>query len=65
MNRSLLLNIVMIKIMIFVIIPRWGREGAEGWNYETCLPYFRKAQTHQLGEDEYRSVSEDKIYHKT
>ena len=48
-----------------IIILRWGREGAEGWNYETCLPYFRKAQTHQLGEDEYRSVSQDKIYHKT
>merc|ERR1719285_149765 len=36
---------------------RWGREGAEGWNYETCLPYFRKAQTHQLGADEYRGGS--------
>jgi len=36
---------------------RWGREGAEGWNYESCLPYFRKAQTHQLGEDEYRGGS--------
>ena len=40
-----------------IIILRWGREGAEGWNYESCLPYFRKAQTHQLGEDEYRCQS--------
>lgn len=33
---------------------RWEREGATGWSYEDCLPYFRKAQNHQLGEDEYR-----------
>ena len=34
--------------------PRWEREGAGGWSYESCLPYFRKAQTHSQGEDEYR-----------
>nr|XP_055024480.1 choline dehydrogenase, mitochondrial [Misgurnus anguillicaudatus] len=33
---------------------RWQREGAEGWDYEHCLPYFRKAQTHELGGDRYR-----------
>ncbi|XP_073675911.1 choline dehydrogenase, mitochondrial [Garra rufa] len=33
---------------------RWQREGAEGWDYDHCLPYFRKAQTHELGADRYR-----------
>ncbi|XP_077991486.1 choline dehydrogenase, mitochondrial-like [Glandiceps talaboti] len=33
---------------------RWEREGAEGWSYANCLPYFRKAQTHELGPDDYR-----------
>ncbi|KAM7412270.1 hypothetical protein PAMA_021970 [Pampus argenteus] len=36
---------------------RWQREGAEGWDYEHCLPYFRKAQCHELGEDRYRGGS--------
>lgn len=36
---------------------RWHKEGAEGWNYEHCLPYFRKAQTHELGADRYRGDS--------
>ncbi|XP_022089589.1 choline dehydrogenase, mitochondrial-like [Acanthaster planci] len=33
---------------------RWEKEGAEGWSYANCLPYFRRAQTHELGPDEYR-----------
>ncbi|NXL31484.1 CHDH protein, partial [Glaucidium brasilianum] len=33
---------------------RWSREGAIGWDYEHCLPYFKKAQTHELGPDQYR-----------
>jgi choline dehydrogenase len=33
---------------------RWQSEGAEGWAYTDCLPYFRKAQTHELGPDDYR-----------
>ncbi|XP_029013496.1 choline dehydrogenase, mitochondrial [Betta splendens] len=33
---------------------RWQAEGAEGWDYEHCLPYFRKAQSHELGESKYR-----------
>ncbi|XP_064641573.1 uncharacterized protein LOC135496265 [Lineus longissimus] len=33
---------------------RWETEGATGWSYADCLPYFRKAQTHELGEDDYR-----------
>ena len=28
---------------------RWEREGAEGWSYADCLPYFNKSQTHELG----------------
>ncbi|KAK1786584.1 hypothetical protein P4O66_003032 [Electrophorus voltai] len=36
---------------------RWHREGAGGWDYEHCLPYFRKAQTHELGGDRYRGSS--------
>ncbi|KAK2851167.1 hypothetical protein Q5P01_007443 [Channa striata] len=36
---------------------RWQREGAEGWDYEHCLPYFRKAQNHELGENRYRGGS--------
>eukprot|EP00053_Salpingoeca_punica_P013184 m.118850 g.118850 ORF g.118850 m.118850 type:complete len:644 (-) comp16135_c0_seq2:375-2306(-) len=33
---------------------RWEEEGAREWAYSNCLPYFRKAQTHELGPDEYR-----------
>ncbi|KAJ7389632.1 hypothetical protein OS493_029971 [Desmophyllum pertusum] len=33
---------------------RWEKEGAEGWSYADCLPYFRKSQTHELGPDDYR-----------
>ncbi|XP_020826285.1 choline dehydrogenase, mitochondrial isoform X2 [Phascolarctos cinereus] len=33
---------------------RWSEEGATGWDYERCLPYFRRAQTHELGADRYR-----------
>ncbi|KAJ8257518.1 hypothetical protein GJAV_G00186460 [Gymnothorax javanicus] len=33
---------------------RWQKEGAIGWDYDHCLPYFRKAQTHELGADQYR-----------
>uniref|UniRef100_G3NRD3 Choline dehydrogenase n=1 Tax=Gasterosteus aculeatus aculeatus TaxID=481459 RepID=G3NRD3_GASAC len=36
---------------------RWQREGAEGWDYEHCLPYFRKAQCHEQGENRYRGGS--------
>ncbi|XP_077371287.1 choline dehydrogenase, mitochondrial [Festucalex cinctus] len=32
---------------------RWQREGADGWDYDHCLPYFRKAQCHELGGDRY------------
>ncbi|CAD6194045.1 unnamed protein product [Caenorhabditis auriculariae] len=36
---------------------RWGKEGAEGWSYASCLPYFKKSETysHVKGtEDPYR-----------
>ncbi|CAH8624322.1 unnamed protein product [Schistosoma mattheei] len=33
---------------------RWELEGADGWNYANCLPYFRKAQTHELNGNQYR-----------
>ncbi|OWZ02438.1 Choline dehydrogenase [Phytophthora megakarya] len=32
----------------------WQEGGAEGWSYADCLPYFKKAQTHELGGDDYR-----------
>ena len=33
---------------------RWAQMGLQGWSYAHCLPYFRKAQTHELGPDPYR-----------
>ncbi|XP_060552958.1 choline dehydrogenase, mitochondrial-like [Ruditapes philippinarum] len=33
---------------------RWEKEGASNWSYADCLPYFKKSQTHELGENEYR-----------
>ena len=30
------------------------QDRAKGWSYADCLPYFRKAQTHELGPDDYR-----------
>lgn len=33
---------------------RWQKQGATGWDYDHCLPYFRKAQCHELGADRYR-----------
>jgi choline dehydrogenase len=32
----------------------WEAHGAEGWNYQACLPYFQKAESFYLGNDEYR-----------
>ncbi|KAG3091327.1 Choline dehydrogenase [Phytophthora idaei] len=32
----------------------WQESGADGWSYADCLPYFRKAQNHELGPDDYR-----------
>ncbi|KAH7732009.1 choline dehydrogenase [Aphelenchoides avenae] len=27
---------------------RWEKEGAKNWSYKNCLPYFKKAQKHEL-----------------
>ena len=32
----------------------WAEHGAENWNYQACLPYFKKAESWYLGEDNYR-----------
>lgn len=32
----------------------WVALGAEGWGYADCLPYFKRAETWQGGEDAYR-----------
>ncbi|RLN98442.1 hypothetical protein BBJ28_00021152 [Nothophytophthora sp. Chile5] len=32
----------------------WQAGGADGWSYADCLPYFKKAQSHDLGADDYR-----------
>ena len=33
---------------------QWETLGAKGWNYASCLPYFKKAETWFKGGDEYR-----------
>ena len=33
----------------------WAESGAKGWDYQHCLPYFRKADDWAFGSDEYRS----------
>ena len=35
---------------------RWQDEGAAGWNYAAVLPYFKRAQRHAAGGDEYRGA---------
>jgi len=46
---------------------RWEKEGASGWSYASCLPYFKKSQTHEFGENLYRggdgplNVSKSKV----
>jgi len=32
----------------------WEQEGAQGWAYRHCLPYFRRAETWKGGADDYR-----------
>lgn len=33
---------------------QWEQEGAVGWNYATCLPYFKKMETWMYGASDYR-----------
>ncbi len=33
---------------------RWESEGAAGWSYRDVLPYFRRAESHAGGGDDYR-----------
>ncbi len=35
----------------------WEDHGASGWGYANCLPYFKRAETWQNGEDTYRGGS--------
>ncbi|MDP6190851.1 MAG: GMC family oxidoreductase N-terminal domain-containing protein, partial [Gammaproteobacteria bacterium] len=35
----------------------WQQQGADGWGYADCLPYFKRAETWQDGEDTYRGGS--------
>ncbi len=45
----------------------WAQQGVKGWSYAELLPYFRRAQCHEKGADDYRggegplSVSSPKI----
>ena len=32
----------------------WAEQGCDGWSYQQVLPYFKRAQTHADGADEYR-----------
>src|SRR5690554_475172 len=33
---------------------RWAEQGLKDWSYSHCLPYFRRAQRHELGANDYR-----------
>ena len=32
---------------------RWAQTGCRGWTYADVLPYFKRAETHELGGDDY------------
>lgn len=34
----------------------WGQRGCVGWSYEEVLPFFRRAEDQQRGEDRYHGV---------
>lgn len=33
---------------------QWAELGATGWDYKNCLPYFKRAETWEKGQDAYR-----------
>ncbi|MFZ9500483.1 MAG: GMC family oxidoreductase [Beijerinckiaceae bacterium] len=33
---------------------RWAQNGADGWSYSECLPYFRRCETWEGGASDYR-----------
>ena len=33
---------------------QWEEQGAKGWSYKNCLPYFKRSETWYMGEDNYR-----------
>ncbi|KJY82708.1 choline dehydrogenase [Vibrio galatheae] len=35
----------------------WEQQGATGWNYQACLPYFKRAESWIGGEDDYRGAN--------
>ena len=34
----------------------WRQRGCEGWDYESVLPFFRKAENQERGESEFHGV---------
>jgi choline dehydrogenase-like flavoprotein len=34
----------------------WAENGAEGWSYDEVLPYFKRAEDNERGEDEFHGV---------
>ena len=32
---------------------KWAQRGCRGWSYRDVLPYFRRAETHEKGSDDY------------
>ncbi|MGY2343309.1 choline dehydrogenase [Pseudomonas sp. SDO5532_S415] len=35
----------------------WAEQGCEGWRYQEVLPYFKRAQNHADGADDYRGAT--------
>jgi choline dehydrogenase len=35
---------------------RWAQAGLKGWSYADVLPYFKKAETHERGGDDYHGA---------
>jgi choline dehydrogenase len=51
-----------INAMIFVRGQRqdfddWAAAGAKGWSYDDVLPYFKKLESHPLGDTKYHGAS--------